>query len=145
MNEATTDVPIQLSTTDEDATPRLITHNDVVGWMAYYATVQHPYGRPEGLFDVTDAIEKASEPWSDGVSSLHMWRVSGWLEIERWLCDVALKDHPVLTAWNTPRSGHTQQIVATSRYWTVAQIDDFIDIDALLRNVALATWRRAND
>lgn len=124
--------------------PRLITHQDVVGWMTHWAVRQHPYGRPDGMFDVTDRLSEASEGWPDGVPSLRMWRVSGYLEIEQWMRE-ALKDHPVLTAWNTPRSGHTQQIVASSRYWTVKAEHDFIDIDALLRNVALSTWRRACD
>lgn len=137
--------PVQVLTALLDVgPPRLITHKDVIGWMAHWAVQQHPYGRPDGLFDITDAIAEASQSWPDGVSSLRMWRVAGWLEIERWLGE-ALKDHPVLTAWNTPHSGHTQQIVASSRYWGPKPEDDFIDIDALLRNVALSTWRRADD
>lgn len=126
--------------TEDDNQPRLITHQEVIGWMAHWAVRQHPYGRPDGLFDVTDALAEASESWPDGVPSLRMWRVSGWIEIERWM-RAALKDHAVLAAWNAPRSGHTQQIVASSRYWGPKPDDDFIDIDALLRNVALSTWR----
>lgn len=120
----------------------LITHKEVVGQMARWAVRQHPYGRPDGLFDVTDAITKAAETWPDGVSSLHMWRVAEWREIEDWL-RLALADHPVLAAWNKPRSGHGASIVFTSRYGGPASEDDFIDIDALLRNVALSVWREA--
>lgn len=134
----------EATTAVEDTKPRLITHKEVMGWMAHWALRQHPYDRPEGLFEVTDAIAEASKAWPDGVSTLRMWRVNEWLDIERWLRE-ALKDHPVLAAWNTPRSGHTQQIVATSRYWGPKSEDDFIDIDALLRNVALSAWRGADD
>lgn len=128
---------------EDDTKTRLITDNQLIGWFAHWAVRQHPYHRPDGLFDLVDCISAAAQAWPDGVKSLPMWRVSGWLEIEAWLRE-ALKDHPILTAWNTPRSGHTRN-VATSRYWTVKPEDDFIDIDALLRNVALSTWRRADD
>lgn len=129
---------------DPGRTPRLITHKDVIGQFARYAVEQHPYGRPDGLFDLTDLLAEASKVWPDGVDSLRMWRVSGWREIEDWL-RVTLKDYPVLTDWNTPRSGHTRQLVAVSRYWSTPAEHDFIDIDALLRNVAVAVWRHSGD
>lgn len=134
--------PIQLRTEEEDTKPRLITHKDVIGQFAMWALRQHPYGRPDGLFDVTDAIEAAAKAWPDGIDSLKMWEVGSWQEIEDWLRQ-GLRDHPVLTAWNTPRSGHTQQIVSSSRFWAPKPEHDFIDIDALLRNVAMGVWREA--
>jgi hypothetical protein len=120
----------------------LITHKEVIGQMALWAVRQHPYGRPDGLFEITDAIRKAAEAWPDGVPSLRMWRVGGWHEIEDWLRG-ALAEHPVLTAWNKPRSGHTVAVMFTSRYDRPKPENDFIDIDALLRNVALGVWREA--
>lgn len=138
-----TQVPIELAVEDDTA-PRLITDNQLVGWMAHWAVRQHPYHRPEGLFDIVDCLKEAAQAWPHGISKLPMWRVADWAALERWMRDV-LKDHPVLTAWNTPRSGHTQQIVVSSRYGGPEPEHDFIDIDALLRNVALSTWRRADD
>lgn len=135
-------VPIELAVED-DTEPRLITDNQLIGWFAHWAVRQHPYHRPDGLFDITDRLQEVARAWPDGVSSLPMWRVPGWLALERWMRE-ALKDHPVLDTWNIPRSGHTVQMLATSRYWTVKAEHDFIDIDALLRNVALSTWRRAD-
>ena len=138
------DAPEMITLPEEPTGPRLITHQDVVGWMAHWAVRQHPYGRPDGLFDVLDLLAERSREWPDGVTSLRMWRVSGWVEIERWLDDV-LKDHPALAAWNTPRSGHIAPFVAVSRYFGPKPEDDFIDIDALIRNVARCVWRGAND
>lgn len=135
---------VNTQTISQDTETRLITHKEIIGWMAHCAIAQHPYGRPDGLFDVTDALAEASKAWPDGVPSLRMWRVDGWQTIEGWLRET-LKDHPILTAWNTPRSGHTEQIVATSRFWQPRVEDDFIDIDALMRNVALLTWRHTDD
>jgi hypothetical protein len=124
---------------DQDTKSRMITHQEVVGWMAHWAVRQHPYGRPEGLFDVTDLITAQARAWSEGIPTLSMWRVYAWREIEDWLRTV-LKDHPILAAWNTPKSEHTMAIVATSIYWGLKPEHDFIDIDALLRNVARSTW-----
>lgn len=120
----------------------LITHKDIVGYMAHWAVRQHPYGRPDGLFEVTDAISAAARDWPVGPPSLKMRDVDGSAEIEAWLRS-ALHEHPVLAQWNTPRSGHTQPWVFTSRYGGPKPEDDFIDIDALLRNVALSVWRAA--
>jgi hypothetical protein len=120
----------------------LITHKEIVGYMAHWAIRQHPYGRPEGLFDVTDALTAAAQDWPVGPPSLKMWEVNGSGEILTWL-KWALSEHPVLTQWNTPRSGHTQAWVFTSRYGGPKPDDDFIDIDALLGNVALSVWRTA--
>lgn len=121
----------------------LITASDAIGAMAYWATRQHPYGRPAGLFEITDTMRAAAtQNWPDGVSSLPMLWVEDWRDVERWLRE-ALDNHPVLTNWNTPKSGHTQQVVFSSRYDAPRPEHDFIDIDALLRNVALMVWRGA--
>lgn len=133
-----------ITLTDEEHGPaRLITDNELIGYFAMWAIRQHPYHRPEGLFDVCDRLREVAKDWPDGVPTLRMWRISGWLELERWM-RAALKDHPVLVAWNTPRSRHTQAIVASSRYWGPKPEDDFIDIDALLRNVAFGMWREGD-
>lgn len=134
-----------ITLTEDDTTrSRLITDNEVVGHFAMWAVRQHPYRRPDGLFDLCDLIMEKAKAWTDGVPTLRMWRVGGWPEIERWL-KASLEGNPILVAWNTPRSGHTQQIVASSRYWGPKPEDDFIDIDALLRNVALGVWRAATE
>lgn len=130
--------PIEVRRIAEKET-RLITHKQVIGQFAIWAIRQHPYGRPEGLFDLCDVLTEKSAAWPDGVASLHMWEVAGSREIELWLRD-ALNDHPVLSAWNTPRSGHAQQFVTVSRYGGPQPEHDFIDIDALLGNVARSVW-----
>jgi hypothetical protein len=121
----------------------LITHKEIVGHMACWAVRQHPYGRPEGLYDVTDALCAAAQDWPVGPPSMKMRHMSGSQEIEVWLRS-ALHEHAVLKQWNTPRSGHTQPWVFSSRYGGPKPDDDFIDIDALLRNVALSVWREAS-
>ena len=123
---------------------RLVTHKDVVGQLARWAIQQHPYGAPEGLFELSAKIAEAAQSWDIGPPSLKMREFEGWLEVERWIADVLL-DHPILKAWNTPRSGHDAPFVAVSRYWSVKPEHDFIDIDALLRNVARSVWARSHN
>lgn len=126
----------------DTATKRvLITHKEVVGHMAHWALRQHPYGRPDGLFDVTDALTAAAQEWPEGVQTLRMMWVDGCRPIEAWLRS-ALRDHPALTQWNTPKSGHTGNVFV-SRHSGPRAEDDFIDIDALLRNVAMSVWKEA--
>ncbi|HXJ61874.1 MAG TPA: hypothetical protein VNU68_34985 [Verrucomicrobiae bacterium] len=127
---------------DDTGKPRLITDSEVVGQIAMWAVRQHPYGQPNGLFELCEAVREAAKAWPDGVPSLRMWRVGGWLELERWLRPI-FDAHWAPTEWNKPRSGHTVQIMFTSRYDTPKPEHDFIDIDALLRNVAMGVWRAA--
>lgn len=136
--------PRTITLTEDDLAPRLITHNEVIGEIAKWAVVQHPYARPHGLFELCEAVAEASKAWPDGVPSLRMWRIDRWLELEHWLRPI-FAAHWAPKEWNKPRSGHTQQIVASSRYWGPKPADDFIDIDALLRNVAMGVWRAAKD
>lgn len=124
--------------------PRLVTHNNVIGHMARWAVVQHPYARPEGLFDLGDKVTAAAQSWDTGPPSCKMREFTDWREFEKWLI-AALADDPILKQWNTPRSGHTQQIVATSRYWGPKAEDDIIDIDAWVRNVARSVWATAGE
>lgn len=130
---------VRITEASGNAPKRLITHKDVVGQLARWAVQQHPYGAPEGLFELGAKIAEVAQSWEIGPPSLKMREFAGWLEFERWLADVLL-DHPILKAWNTPRSGHDAPFVAVSRYWSVKPEHDFIDIDALLRNVSRSVW-----
>lgn len=131
------------STTDltpKDRTSRLITLPEVVGQIAMFAVRQHPYGRPHGLFELCDAVSEASKGWPD--ASLRMWRIDGWPQLERWLRPI-FEAHWAPTEWNKPRSGHDRKILFISRYEPPKPEHDFIDIDALLRNVAIGVWRES--
>lgn len=135
---------LQTLETEKRGRPRLVTHNNVIGCMARWAVAQHPYARPEGLFDLGDKVTAAAQSWDIGPPSCKMREFTDWREFEKWLIS-ALADDPILKQWNTPRSGHTQQIVATSRYWGPKAEDDIIDIDAWVRNVARSVWATAGE
>jgi hypothetical protein len=120
---------------------RLIGSSDIMGQLALNAVKQHPYHAPEGLFDlVQEVLALCRRDFKDGIEG---WETR-WFEssnaVYRWLKDALGEDHTTLKAWNTPKSGHTGNVFM-SRYGGPAPHDDFIDIDALLQNVAMGAWR----
>ncbi len=118
-----------------------ITDKQLRGHLAMAVCRQHPYRSVAGVDEVgalIDARAKA-EDWL-GTDELRMKDFADWLEVEKWLVSV-MWDHPQLTAWNTPKSQHGAQVVFSSRYGGPRPEDDFIDIHALVRNVALSAWR----
>jgi hypothetical protein len=124
---------------------RLISANDVFGHMAMWAVKQHPFHEPPDLFEVCKSIREAAvKDFPDGAPSLPMRWFEDARDLSHWL-QTALAGHPTLLLWNTPRSGHNQQYVFSSRYGGPAPEHDFIDIDALLGNVARGVWKEAEE
>jgi hypothetical protein len=124
---------------------RLISSNDILGYLSRWSVQQHPYHRPEGLFDlVQEVIAKCRADFKDGIDNLPMHWFGSYRDLLQWLRS-AFEGNVTLKAWNTPRSGHTQQYVFSSRYDAPAPEDDFIDIDALWMNVARDVWDDAKE
>jgi len=123
---------------------RLVTASTLIGQLARFAVEQHPYHRPEGLFELVELLWRMTEQaWHDGDAELPMTWFDDAMELERWLHDAlwsVQRANQILTAWNTPSSKHKAPVVFVSRYDTPRQEDDFIDLDALLRNVSRETW-----
>jgi len=127
-----------------DPNRRLLTSSDIIGALACWAVRQHPFHKPDGLFELCEFIcSRAQSEFKDGAPALPMRWFDEERAISRWLNDI-LDGHPTLRAWNTPKSGHTQQHVFTSRYGGPKPEDDFIDLDALLWNTARSAWERAD-
>ncbi|HSV24361.1 MAG TPA: hypothetical protein VLJ17_15200 [Xanthobacteraceae bacterium] len=123
---------------------RLITSKDILGQMARWAVIQHPFYEPVGLFEICKLIDEAAQKqFENSVPGLPMRRFKDSHEIRGWL-QATVGNHPTLIAWNTPRSGHTSNI-SVSRYDGPAPEDDFIDLDALLINVSREAWKDAED
>lgn len=117
---------------------RLISSNDIVGHVARWAVQLHPYKRPEGLFMlVHDVSKKCDISFKDGVADLPMRWFGSYQKLLAWLQDETA-DHPILTVWNTPKSGKADGFA--SRYGGPKPENDFIDIDALWMNVARCAW-----
>lgn len=120
---------------------RLISSNDIIGHLSRWAVQQHPYKRPDGLFDlVGDVLNKARLSFNDGVPELPMRWFDSYQNLLEWIHG-ALDGHPILTAWNTPKSGNADCFV--SSFGGPKPENDFIDIHALWMNVARGAWHDA--
>lgn len=124
---------------------RLVSANDIIGQLALNAVKQHPYHAPEGLFDLVHEVSAACRrDFKDGIKDFH----TRWFESSRdlylWVRSILPAEQPILRAWNTPRSGHTDHVFV-SRYGGPIPDHDFIDIDALWMNVASGAWRDSEE
>jgi hypothetical protein len=120
---------------------RLVGASDIIGQLAANAVKQHPYHAPDGLFElVQETLVACRRDFKDGIEGCE----SRWFESSRdlyqWVRSILPDNHPILTAWNTRRSGRTGHAFV-SRYGGPPPEDDFIDIDALRMNVASGSWR----
>lgn len=124
---------------------RLISSNDIAGQLARWAVTQHPYHAPDGLFElVQEVLGLCRRDFKDGVETLPMRWFESCNDICRWLKEALGEEHATLKLWNTRRNKrHGHGFV--SRYDGPSPEDDFIDIDALLGNVAMGAWRDAEE
>lgn len=113
------------------------------GQLAMWVARQHPFHSVEGVDAVGSLISAdcRGEDWF-GPDDCRMRRFASWRSVEGWLRSV-IGGSEWLTQWNTPRSGHSTPVVFVSRSSGPERADDFIDIDALIRNIALHAWRES--
>lgn len=129
-----------LEITRRDPTPRpYTTLKALAGYVAACAVSQSPYAVPAGLAEVLEAFQAAATPDFLDFHGVRM-RQFGPRELEDYLRRVLLP-LPQVQAWNEPRSHHGHQVVFRSAFSRPAPDDDFIDLDALVRNIAALTLR----
>lgn len=114
----------------------LVLLRTVVGHVAMWATRQSPYAVPEGLEAVLRAFRDAALPHTTELGGLaFLTQKMTWRRLESFLREHLLPI-PEVAAWNEPKSGHAAQFVFVDRTGGPAPDDDFIDLDALIRNIA---------
>lgn len=110
----------------------LFTRKDVLGAVANWAVRQSPYHRPENLEVVLDKLN----PVLVDVFGDNFCLKLTYEQLKDFL-SVKLKAIPEFAAWNERKNGNQAQYKFTSRYDGEGDPnDDFIDLDALVRNVA---------
>lgn len=116
----------------------LTTLNTMCGHLAMWAVRQSPYGCPDNLEIVVRNFRELARPRaSDEAGDTTFFEFQSHPELEDLLREV-LTQIPEFEAWNEPRSGHGAQFLHTSRYDNPKADDDFIDLDALFRNMVLS-------
>lgn len=126
-----------------DAAPRLITTNELAGYLACWAVRQSPYGCPEGLENaVTDfRAHWPHDPELPVMPCLYWDSLSDLRKAVTEACETI----PSIAIWNRPKSGHDAPFVFSSRYDQPNPDDDFIDLDALGNNIARSAWAEATE
>jgi hypothetical protein len=107
-----------------------------MGTIAKYAVQQSPYHRPDNLETVLDRLNAIISPTFDK-AELGVAKFEDWQDVEKFIT-IALAQIPEYVAWNDRKNGNDSPFQFTSRYDTDTNPDDdFIDLDALQRNVAV--------
>lgn len=124
---------------------QLITLPALVGHFAHWAVRLSPYVVPAKL---PDAIEKFHTEMDQrlalddyhGLKLRHVQSLNGL----RTTIEEALKAIPEVVAWNSPKIENGGQFNFISRHDGPRDPDrDFVDLDALARNIAMETWAEA--
>ena len=120
----------------------LVTLNQVTGYLAMWAVRQSPYPCPDNLELVLREFQKVATPqFPDGVASLPMLKTT--FRALALLLKECLEPIPAFVAWNKRKNGDQRPYGFCSATSRPAPDDDFIDLDALYRNVALSCIRHS--
>lgn len=112
-------------------------NSEVAGTLAMWAIRQSPYDCPDNLETV---IKRFMELWPNEVAGMKQWHSER--ELRDKLQEVC-EQIPEFLAWNERKNGNQSPLGFCSRYDQPNPDDDFIDLDALWRNVSLGLWRSA--
>jgi hypothetical protein len=104
---------------------------------ARWAIEQSPYACPDNLEVVVKKLQGENTSFMDG-----LLRFSTMSELEKYL-DVQYASIPELLDWNERKNGNKSSYGFASRYEKPNPDDDFIDLGALSRNVAMSIWKDA--
>jgi|SRR3990167_1176566 len=120
----------------------LVSKRYLLSELAKWAVVQSPYHRPDNLEIVLDKFNENMGKWSNdnmGYEKFTYKRLIDFLNRE-------LKRIPEFMLWNERKNGNQSQYKFTDRYSGEGNPDDdFIDLDALIRNVANSIVREGTE
>jgi hypothetical protein len=121
---------------------RLILKKYILSEVAKWAVAQSPYHRPDNLEIVLDKLNEGLGKWSNdnmGYEKFTYKRLMDFLSRE-------LKRIPEFLLWNERKNGNQSQYKFIDRYSKDDNPDDdFIDLDALIRNVANSIIREGTE
>lgn len=123
---------------------RIVTINEICGYLAMWVFRQHPYHSVEHVDSAGAKLRVAAATEGFTPKELPMKEFNSQLQIEDFL-RIVLYNSPETLAWNSRRNGNKSEFSFLSRYDAPAPEDDFIDIDALFRNVATSVWVNADE
>lgn len=119
--------------------PPFVLNSAFYGYIAMWATRQSPYHAPEGLTEVLACVKEVVEFMQKQAPRSCWFPYDEAIRADREVLTRLLKDTLLVSAqvraWNEPKSKHGAPFVFTSRHGGPRPDDDFIDLDALVRNI----------
>lgn len=113
----------------------LITLKSILGHIAMWAVRQSPYTMPDGLAEVLQKFEEiATQFFQEGIAVLPM-RTFTERQLEAFLVEYLMPIEQV-QKWNERKNGNKAPIGCGS----TDPDDDFIDLYAMVSNIAKSTW-----
>ena len=121
----------------------LVSKQQILSEVARNAVASSPYHRPDNLEVVLDKLNEGLREWSrkncgetDWYKGLLGYKEFTYKKLKNFL-EEELKKIPEFLLWNERKNGNQAPFRFTSRYSKDDNPDDdFIDLDALIRNVA---------
>jgi hypothetical protein len=110
----------------------LVSKRNILSEVAKWAVAQSPYHRPDNLETVLDKLNESLGEWKDNLG----YREMTYPYIKEYL-KTLLYQIPEFMLWNERKNGNKSKFQFVTRYSKNIDPDnDFIDIDALICNVA---------
>ena len=120
----------------------VITHRSIMGALASCAVQQSPYHRPDNLEVVLDKFHEQIKGEFDG-GKKYIMKFDTFKEIKDWI-EPKLSSIPEFMLWNERKNGNQNPYGFSGAghhdngdvtFFTAKADNDFIDLDALMRNV----------
>jgi len=108
---------------------------NILGEIAHWAVCQSPYHRPDNLEVVLDKFNKI-------IALVPEYPSMSYFQIREFLDE--LKEIPEFMLWNERKNGRQGMGFSVAGHHDNAD-DDFIDLDALIRNVANSIIREGTE
>ena len=119
----------------------LVSKRYILSEVAKWAVAQSPYHRPDNLEIVLDKLNNNLGEWNDELGYKKFT-----YEDLKWFLGKELKAIPEFLLWNERKNGNKAQYKLVGRFSNENNPDDdFIDLDALIRNVANSIVREGSE
>jgi len=120
----------------------LVSKKGLLSEVAKWAVAQSPYHRPDNFEIVLDELDLRIGAWTDDIMG---YKKMTYKEIKQFL-DKELSSIPQFMLWNERKNGNQNEHKFVDRYSKDDNPDDdFIDLDALIRNVANSIIREGTE
>ena len=117
----------------KDISTRTVAKSMIIGHFTMWAVRQSPYFSPDSLEKGMKEFDQALE--CDELDCI----VTTCKGLEKIVSDAISKSN-IIQSWNIPKSGEAPPYLFVTRYSKLEPDIDFIDLDAMARNITHSVW-----